>query len=154
MYKKTLFVLVGVLCLFAFTGCGSNSGSLSCEKVTTDEDGYKVTDTINVTYKNNKVTNVENINLTEMDPSTVDMTISFANLFTSALNEVSGMNVQYSKENDTTVKYIMTVDYNELDIDALKETFGDDFDEESFYSSKNITIDEFKEKNLTDYTCQ
>ena len=48
----------------------------------------------------------------------------------------------------------MTVDYNELDIDALKETFGDDFDEESFYSSKDITIDEFKEKNLTDYTCQ
>ena len=32
MYKKTLFVLVGVLCLFAFTGCGSSSGSLSCEK--------------------------------------------------------------------------------------------------------------------------
>ena len=64
------------------------------------------------------------------------------------------MNIQYSKENDTTVKYIMTVDYNELDIDALKETFGDDFDEESFYLSKDITIDEFKEKNLTDYTCQ
>ena len=40
---------------------------------------------------------MENINLTEMDPSTVDMTIFFANLFTSALNEVSGMNIQYSK---------------------------------------------------------
>lgn len=154
MFKRGLLVVMGVLCLFAVTGCGNNSGSLSCEKVTTDEEGYKTTDTINVTYENNKVTKVENINLSEMDPAAVDMTISFANLFTSALNEVNGMNVEYSKENDSTVKYIMTVDYKELDIDALKEAFGEDFDEESFYSSKNITIDEFKEKNLTDYTCK
>lgn len=154
MYKKGLFGFLVAFCLFAFTGCGTGPKTLSCEKVTTDENGYKTTDTINVTYENDKVTKVENINLSEMDASTVDATISFASLFATAFNEVNGMHVEYSKENDTTVKYVMTVDYNELDLDSLKETFGDSLDEDSFYSSKDITIDEFKEKNLADYTCK
>ena len=49
MFKRGLLVVMGALCLFAVTGCGNNSASLSCEKVTTDEEGYKTTDTINVT---------------------------------------------------------------------------------------------------------
>ena len=109
MYKKTLFVLVGVLCLFAFTGCGSSSGSLSCEKVTTDEDGYRVTDTINVTYKNNKVTNVENINLTEMDPSTVDMTISLI-VISSLRWHVSQ---HHSNENSTLLQNELLLKYGD-----------------------------------------
>ena len=81
------------------------------------------------------------------------MTVSFGQLFAVALNEVDGFNVSYSKENDNSVKYIMNVNYDELNIDSLKEKFGDEFDEDEFFASKNISIDDFKSKNLNDYTC-
>lgn len=156
MFKRILFIAMGALCLFTVTGCGNNSdtGKLSCTKTSTDEDGYEVTDTMNVSYEKNKVTTVENINISEMDANYIDMTISFGNTFASALNEINGFNATYSKEDDTHVKYVVTVDYTKLDTEALKNVFGDNFDAESFYSSKDITIDEFKEQNLKDYTCK
>ena len=130
-----------------------NSGTLTCTKTYT-EDGNQINDTMVVIYENNTVISVENSNVTEYaDASMVDMTVSFGQLFATSLNEVDGFNISYSKENENTVKYIMSVNYDELNIDALKEKFGDDFDEDSFYSSKNISIDDFKAENLSDYTC-
>lgn len=130
-----------------------NSGTLTCTKTYT-EDGNQINDTMVVTYKNNKVTNVENTNITEYtDISMVDMTVSFGQLFATSLNEVDGFNVSYSKESDSKVKYIMNVNYDELNIDSLKEKFGDEFDEDAFFASKNISLDDFKSKNLNDYTC-
>ena len=130
-----------------------SSGILTCTK-TYLEDGNQIHDTMVVTYKNNKVTNVENTNITAYaDKSLADMTVSFGQLFAVALNEVDGFNVSYSKENDNSVKYIMNVNYDELNIDSLKEKFGDEFDEDEFFASKNISIDDFKSKNLNDYTC-
>ena len=47
----------------------------------------------------------------------------------------------------------MSVDFQTIDLDALRETFGEDFDDDSFYANNNITIDEFREENLSDYNC-
>lgn len=154
MKKYVIGSMIGLIVLFA-SGCESDgsSGTLSCTK-NYSEDGNQITDTMLVTYENNTVTSVENTNVTEYaDASMVDMTVSFGQLFATSLNEVDGFNVSYSKENDNTVKYTMSVNYDELNIDALKEKFGNDFDEDSFYSSKNISIDDFKAENLSDYTC-
>ena len=131
------FLSIGLIALFIFglTGCGNdNSGTLTCTKTETNEEGY--------------ATAIE-----EMDTDLVDMTVSFGQLFATSLNEVNGLNVSYEKESDSSVKYIMSVDFQTLDLDALRETFGEDFDDDSFYANNNITIDEFREENLSDYNC-
>lgn len=165
--KKCVMGIVGLLILLSVTGCGNfgtfnsdkvetkdeNSGTLKCTKVET-EDGKNIDDTMVVTYKDNKVTKVENTNVTEMDASMVDLTVSFGTAFASKLNELNGFNVNYSKIDDTKVKYVITVNFEELDVEQLKSTFGEDFDEESFYSSKDVSLDNFKENNLSDYTCE
>ncbi len=161
MKKSLLVLLIGVMLLT--TGCGStekeseslnNSGTLTCTKSETNEDGYNVKDTMVVTYSNKKVTKVEETSIEEMDSDTVDTTVSLGQLFAKKFSEIDGFSVSYEKENDTSVKYSITVDYTTLDITQLKETFGDNFDEDSFYSNTDITIDEFKSNNLDGYTCK
>lgn len=109
---------------------------------------------MNITYKNNKVTKVENINISEMDKDMLEMSYSFGVIFANLFNEIEGMDVKYTKESDTNLKYVMTVDYTKLNIDSLKESLGENFDDDSFYSSTNISLDEFKENNLKDYSCK
>ncbi len=150
--KKYVMSIVVLMILTCITGCG-NSGTLTCTKTET-KDGNNIEDTMIVTYKNNKVIKVEETNITEMDKDMVDMTVSFGTAFSSQLNEVKGFNAVYSKESDTKVKYVITVNYEELDLEQLKSKFETDFKEVSFYSSKDMTLDNFKENNLSDYTCK
>ena len=152
--KKVLSIGLIALFIFGLTGCGNdNSGTLTCTKTETNEEGYATKETMIVTYKDNTVTNVEATAIEEMDTDLVDMTVSFGQLFATSLNEVNGLNVSYEKESDSSVKYIMSVDFQTLDLDALRETFGEDFDDDAFYANNNITIDEFREENLSDYNC-
>lgn len=160
--KKGLLIAL-LAATFFLTGCEkkenspktkTNSGTLSCNKIDTDDDGKKIDDTMNITYKNNKVTKVENINISEMDKDMLEMSYSFGVIFANLFNEIEGMDVKYTKESDTNLKYVMTVDYTKLNIDSLKESLGENFDDDSFYSSTNISLDEFKENNLKDYSCK
>lgn len=158
---KRLF-LVAVIFLLCTTGCGkeenntssaNDSGTLTCTKVENNEDGYNVEDTMSVTYKDNIVTKVEETTIEEMDSDMIDLTVSFGTLFANTLNEVDGLEVSYSKASDTSVKYTIAVDYTNIDLEALKTAFGDDFDEDSFYADSNVTLDKFKTENLDGYTC-
>ena len=47
----------------------------------------------------------------------------------------------------------MSVDFSKLYMDKLKEAFGSDLTDESFYSAKDKTVEEFKNENLEGYTC-
>ncbi len=152
--KKVWSIGLTTLLIIGLTGCrNDNSGTLTCTKTETNEEGYTTEEVMTVTYSDNIVTNVEATAIEEMDVDYVDMTVSFGQLFAASLNEVSGFNVSYEKESDSSVKYIMSVDFQNLDLDALKTAFGEDFDDNSFYANNNITIDEFREENLSDYSC-
>jgi len=133
----------------------SNTNTLTCKKSGTTDSGDKETSDMEIVYKDNKVIKVKETNITEMkDTTMVDFTISFGQLFATALNEMNGLEVKYSKENETTVKYIMSVDYEKIDIEALKTMLGDAFDENSYFSEKNITLEQFKKDNLAEYDCK
>ena len=41
-----------------------------------------------------------------------------------------------------------------LDLEKLKSTLGDSLDDDSFYTNTEITLEEFKEKNLSGFTCK
>ena len=134
------------------TGC-EKTNTLNCTKTETDDDGYKTTETIVVTSKNDKVSKVEQTSIQEMEADLVDSTISFGETFSSAFNEIDGMDMKYSKESETSIKLTMSVDFAKLDMDKLKEAFGNDLTDDSFYSSKDMTVEEFKKENLEGYTC-
>lgn len=162
MKKK---MLIGIIfCLILLTGCGtseSNSskdiskGTLNCTKTEYDDDGYKITDTMVVKYKNNIVTSVSETNIAEVNPDYIDMTLSFGNLFAEKLSEIDGINIKYTKTNDKTLQFTIDVDYSKVELDKIKQTLGDAYDEKqaSMYT-KNVSLNTFKNDILSDYTCE
>lgn len=167
--KKSIMLLsaIFVSCIL-LTGCGnsegnstgggilnSNSGTKTCTKTSVDEDGYNTTDTMVVTYKKNKVTLVEDTNVSETDPQYIDFSLNIGKAFAEKLSEVNGFTIEYSKENDNKIKMYMKVDFNKIDVNDVKEKLGDLYSEdEAFYSKQDITIDDFISNNLSDYTCK
>lgn len=148
---------------FLLTGCnnesnilsGGNSGTKTCSKTTTDEDGYKTTDTMVITYKNDKVAKVENSNISEMDPDYVDFTLNIGQSLVETFNKFKGIEAACTKEDDNVVKMDLNVDFTKIDIDNIKETLGELYSEENaFYSKSDITVDDFISKNLDGYTCK
>lgn len=162
--KKKL-ILVAFIGLFLLTGCGTNetktskgtlnSGTLNCTKAEYDEDGYKTTDTMVIKYKKNIVTNVSETNVSEMDPDTIDISLAFGNLFAEALSKLDGMNVKYTKLSDNELEFTIDVDYSKVDLEKVKDTFGDAYDEsQSSMYTKDVSLDTFKADILDGYTCK
>lgn len=168
--KKSMLSLVVLIALaLLLAGCGdnkdlkddsgsktsSNSGTKTCTQTTTDDDGYKTTDTMVITYKNKKVTKVEDTNIMEMDPDYIEFTLSFGQEFAKAFNELKGFEVNYSKDGENKIKMTMNIDFSKIDVDNMKDVLGDLFDDdESFYGDTDITIDDFISKNMEGYTCK
>lgn len=161
--KKNVLISI-VLCLILLTGCGTtennsdknmDKGTLKCTKTEYDEDGYKTTDEMIVTYKKDIVTSVSETNVSEIDPSVIDMTLSFGNLFAEKLSEIDGLNVEYTKVNEKTLQFTINVDYSKVELDKVKQVFGDAYDEkQSSMYTKNIELDTFKKDILSNYTCE
>lgn len=151
MKKNVILMFVIGVMLFT-TGC-EKTNTLNCTKTETDEEGYKITETMVVTAKNDKISKVEQTSIQEMEKDLVDSTISLGQTFSSTFNEIDGMNMTYSKESETSIKMAISVDFSKLDVNKLKEKFGSDLTDESFYSAKDMTVEEFKNENLEGYTC-
>ncbi len=152
--KKKL--ILGVMTCLLLTGCGNDgNGTLTCTKSSTDDDGLKTDETIEVTYENNKVTNVVGTTIQENDEESIDMVYEFSKLFIESFNEINGINAEVEKDSDTSIKTTISVDYENLDVDKLNELMEDADTEDAVLSSDtDITIDEFKKNNLKDYTCE
>ncbi len=169
--KNVLIVFIAFfVCLIFITGCDgaksnqsnqsnndsnqSKTGILNCSKVETDEDGYKTTDDVEVTYENNIINKIKTTTITEMDKDLVDSYLEFNIPFTQAFNEIDGYTMNYTKEDDNAVKLVMELDYKLLNIEQVKEVYGEDFDENAFYAVKNYPLDEYIKEDLDGYTCK
>ena len=158
--KKLSKLVIAFVFIFLITGCRKENVSLSkdktitCTKTTTDEDGYKTEDKMEITYKDSKITKVKDTNVSETDPEMIDFTYTLMTGFAETFNKINGLNVTYTKEDNNKIKFIMNVDYSNLNVESIKENLGELYnEEESFYGDPDITIDEFKEKYLKEYTC-
>ena len=164
MKKYALMMLSILFALVLITGCGNknengtNDGVLktkTCTKTTINDDGYSTTDTMIISYKNDKVMIVEDTNISETSPQFIDMSLSIAKALTDKLNEINGFTVECSKEDSNKIKAYMKVDFDKIDINNLKEKLGDLYSEDkSFYTKKDITINDFINTNLSGYTCK
>ena len=163
--KNKLLVIALLLSLLLVTGCGSKSSgggglfnsnkTMTCTKESTDDEGYKVTDTMKVTYNSSKVLKVETTNISETDPTYIDLALSFGQLFAASFNEIDGIDVSYTKEGDNKLKVTTAVEYGKINLEQIKNVLGDLYSEEdSLYGKKDYTIDDFKAENLEGYTCE
>lgn len=94
MRKSIVSFVLLCLCVI-LTGCdnsgnvlNSKSGTFTCTKSEVDEDGYSTESTIVATYKNDKISKVEETNISEMDPDYIEFTLAFGEAFAEALNSV------------------------------------------------------------------
>lgn len=162
--KKKLLIMTIVLSLFLVTGCGSKSSNgggilnskktMTCTKETVDEDGYKTTETMKVTYNSSKVLKVKSTNISETDPSFLEFQLNFGSAFVEKFSEIDGIEASYSKVDDNKIKLTMEVEYGKINPEQIKSVLGDLYSEEdSFYDKSDYTIEDFKAENLDGYTC-
>lgn len=118
---------------------------------------------MSVAYKNNIVKKVENTLDVETDPEYIDFTIGFSQLFFARFNEIEGIEATVEK-NENSILQIFKVDYDNLDFNALEELtedlsenlLEDENNDDSYITkiqNKELTLEEFKNDNLTDYDC-
>ena len=161
MKKLFLWLFACVLC-FSLTGCGNSDSkdnkksdqALVCTKTETDEDGYETKSKMTVNYKNDKVTSVTSEDTMTMAEDAIDMTYEFTSLFVEAFNKIDGMKVSYEKVDSKTLKSSMTIDYTKLNLDDLKEAFGEDAIDDTIYSEKDMSLEDFKKDFLDGYECK
>lgn len=162
--KKKLLIIAMLFSVLLITGCGTtNTGTgvlnskktMVCTKETVDEDGYKTTETMEVTYNSSKVLKVKSTSISETDPSFVELQLSFGNAFAEKFSEIDGLDASYSKVDNNKIKMIIEVDYGKIKPEQIKKALGDLYSEEdSFYNKTNYTIEDFKSENLDGYTCK
>ena len=150
---KKLFSIFAIFVVILVSGC-SGTKTLKCSKEMTDDEGYKTTETIEVKYNDKKVLAINQSTLSETDPSYVDLSLGFMSMFTEMFEGVDGIKVEVSKVKDNAIKTSINIDYTKLDIEKLKENFGDAEMEDEMYTSKDITIEDLKEEKLKDYNCK
>lgn len=172
MKRKYLFNLLSILLLvLVVTGCNGESSNsngdssendlslmkktMACTKEEIDEDGYKTNETVVITYNKTKVLKVKSTNITETDPEFIDFTLGFTRIFIEKFNEVEGIDAVYKKVDDNKLQLNMEIDYNRIDLEQMEKVLSElgDADEKSFYSSKDVTIEQFQEDYLEDYNC-
>ena len=151
--KNKLLIITMLLSMFLITGCGSQK--MTCTKETTDSDNYKTTEKMEITYDSEKVLKVKSTNISETDPSYVELQLSFGKLFIEKFNELDGIKSSIEKVGDNKVQMMMEVEYAKISLDKIKDVLGDSYSEDDgIYTKKTYTIDEFKKENLDGYTCK
>lgn len=154
--KRNLFVtIILFFAIITLAGCGSSTKTMTCTKESNDN-GYKAKDTMVITYNSEKVLKVETENLEEVEPDLLDYQLQLSNLFVQELSELDGIEIRYEKVSDNQVKMVSTIEYDKINPDQMKEKLGSLFGEDntSLYKSKDISIEDFKEKYLDGFTCK
>lgn len=159
------FLIVGVV--FFSTACGKDDAgdgkkdskyeTLTCTKSETDESGMKTETTAVVKYNSSdkKVTTLDQTVTTEVNASIADLTVSLSKAVADEFSKIDGISMTITKENDTTIKSVTKIDYTKINVENMKETLGDMFDEDNdMFSSADVTIDSLKSTALEGYTCK
>lgn len=150
--KKILFLL---LILIIITGC-KRDGYYKCNHVYFDELGYKINDTFELYYNDEEiVTQLTEVSLTYMDSKeAVQNSIYYSSELKESLNQINGIYVDYVAYKPKVLKYILMIDYENLDVESLRSLFNEDIEDSMYLNTYNITVSEFKQLYLGEYICK
>jgi len=162
--KKNIFLFVTILLLLISTGCGkkengggtiSGTKTMTCTKEAVDDNGYKTSEEVKVTYNSKKVIKVKQTTLSEMDSQIIDFAVSAGQQVAETFNKLDGIKLDFTMENTNTTKTVMELEFDKINPDQIKEVLGSLYNDEddNFFDKKDVTIEEFKKESLKDYTC-
>lgn len=147
--KKSLFLLISIPLLIC--GCNKDNNILKCTKAKTDENGVKTTENYIIHTKDNMVKTVEHETIQDVGKDAQELTYQMSKtVLEDSLNKINGMNISVEKKGSDKIVVTTIMDYDALDVEALKELNGDDAKE----IKTEITIEEFKKENLDGFTCK
>lgn len=150
---EKLFSILAIFVVILAAGC-SNTKTLKCSKETTDDDGYKTTETMNIKYNDQRVLSINQTSISEVNPEYIDLSIGFLSMYKQAFDGVDGVKFEINKIKDNTVKMAIDIDYVKLDVEKIKENFGEEEMDDDMFTSKNITIESLKADKLNGYNCK
>lgn len=84
----------------------------------------------------------------------MSFTFNMLDALAKKFDEIDGISIKVSKENDTTIKSVTSITYDKINVDSIKSALGDMFDEDALFSKKDVTIDDLKNETFKDYTCK
>lgn len=154
--KKIIsFILVGIGLIFVILGIVlvPQKKTIVCTNNTVDADGYKRNSKYEILYNSEKILKIKQTEIVELDPSTLNLALTYGNAFAKEANQFNGVSCQYSKEKDNQLKLIMEVDYQKLDQKQLKKA-DESSTKTTFDFSKEYTINQFQKEILKGYTCK
>lgn len=159
--KKILILLsCSFLMIVILTGCNNkilkdNLNTKTCTKTFVDESGYNNTDTMVIKSKKDKIVMVEKTTMIEMNSQYIDLVLKVGNEFANKINEINGFESKYIKEDNDKIKMYMKVDFSKINENEVFEKIGQLYSEsDAFYAKKDITVNDFTDKYLKDYTCK
>ena len=152
--RKFLGIFIGILMVVLVSGCGTKEKTMTCTKEFVDSGNYKTTDTLEITYNSKSVLRIKNTTITETDAELMDLSLGVMKAYSMSFDGVEGITVDVNQVGDNKVKIETNVNYNEVNVENLREKLGSLVDDDSYYSSSSFTIDQFKEEHLEGYTCE
>jgi len=157
--KKLLSVLIILLVLFTATGCKKKRESLdnilTCVKEETN-DGKKINNTLTITYKDKEIQKLKSTTVSEMDPTTINLTMTIGSKVFDELNKIDGINMKYQKVSNKEIGLVIEIDYKKIDTKKLKEKLGKLYKEDAkLYNLQDTSIDDLeKELEKEGYSCK
>jgi len=172
--KKLLAIVICLVMIIGVTACGNEnnnssksnkksagSETLTCVKTEVDEDGNKTEEKVVVKTKKGIVQKVNQTTIMETESEYIEMSLTMFEGFVAKFNEVKGITMKAEKQGENVIKQEIEIDYNKLDIAAIKkvveELFGDlAKDSDSLLTSfekDQLTFENFQAENLEGYTC-
>ena len=97
---------------------------------------------------------IKNTTITETDAELMDLSLGVMKAYSMSFDGIEGITVDVNQVGDNKVKIETNVNYNEVNVENLREKLGSLVDDDSYYSSSSFTIEQFKEEHLEGYTCE
>ena len=158
--KKILCILIILLVLIPITGCKkeqkTNDNVLTCTKKEKDKSGKKTSNTLTITYDNEKISKLKSTTVSEMDPTTINLTMSIGGKVFEEMNKIDGLNMKYQKVSKNELGLVVEIDYTKIDTKKIKEKLGKLYDEDAkLYNLQDTSIDDLeKELEKEGYSCK
>lgn len=112
----------------------------------------QTTGAMNITYKDNTISKIENVD--EIEPNVLGPTHTLGNAFVTVFKDIEEFEFAYSKKSEDILQYTIAFAYDKIDKDALTEVLGDITSERPlFYNFKEKDLEKFKTTYLEDYMC-
>lgn len=168
MKRCICYILFGVIIVSSLTGCGKERNKeentkkevskIVCTKTTKDTYSEE-TDTGTIEYEDDKVITLEqksqfkildkNVSEEEINKA-VEELIDAGNVY----EKLDGYKFEVKKTNEKEFFISITVDYDKINLDQIKEEMGDEFITGNFPNGGELTVNEAKATIFEGFECK